>query len=338
LDEVMGIFPSKFIHVGGDEVPKEQWKQSPAVQARMKALGIPDEEALQSWFTHQMDAYLAGKGRRLIGWDEILQGGELAPGATVMSWRGEAGGIQAAKSGHDVVMAPTDYTYLDYYQSRDTDQEPLAIGGYVPLEKVYRYEPIPAALRGTPGESRVLGAQGQLWTEYITNPAHVEYMAFPRLCALAEATWCGPERDYPAFLTRLATNLQRFDALGVNYRPLRSEARKVVANWSPEIVRETWSTWTFSVTELPSPGPLTVRFAYTEGEHRLEIRRLELLVNGQVVASDVHDGATGGANKDRDYTLKLPAIPAGARLEFRAEIRSDGGRDSSGEVFFVKKS
>ena len=335
LDEVMAIFPSPFIHCGGDEVPKEQWKASASVQARMKALGIPDEEALQSWFTHQMDAYIASKGRRLIGWDEILQGGELAPGATVMSWRGEQGGIDAAKAGHDVVMAPTDYTYLDYYQSRETESEPLAIGGYVPLETVYRYDPVPAAIRNTPAEKRVLGAQGQLWTEYITNPAHVEYMAFPRLCALAEGTWSGPERDFAEFKSRLAVYTQRLQALGVNFRPDKADSQKLISSWNPDIVAETWSTWTFSAQNLPSNKAITVRFAYTDGEHRLEIRKLELLVNGVAVAVDQHDGFTGADNRDRDYHLKMPVLPEGASVQLRAEVRADGGHDSSGDVLLI---
>jgi hexosaminidase len=154
----------------------------------------------------------------LLGWDEILEGG-LAPNAIVMSWRGEKGGIAAAKAGHDVVMAPTDYTYFDYYQSRDTDKEPLAIGGYIPLEVVYNYEPVPEEI---PPEyvKHVLGAQGQLWTEYMPTPKQVEYMAFPRLAALAEVTWTPREsKDYQEFLERLSTYLIRLGILDVNYRP-----------------------------------------------------------------------------------------------------------------------
>jgi hexosaminidase len=216
LDETMKIFPSKFIHVGGDEAPKKQWQESPKVQARIKALGLKDEHEMQSWFVRQMDAYLASKGRRLIGWDEILEGG-LAPGATVMSWRGEQGGIAAAKSGHDVVMAPSPFTYFDFYQG-DPKTEPLAIGGSLPLKKVYGYEPVPAAL--TPEEAEhVLGGQGQIWTEYIAEPAKVEYMAFPRLSALSEVLWSPKEgKSYDEFLTRLRPHLERLKAAGVNYR------------------------------------------------------------------------------------------------------------------------
>ena len=219
LAEVLPLFPSRFIHVGGDEVPKEQWKASPSAQAKIRRLGLKDEHELQSWFIRQMDAWLAARGRRLLGWDEILEGG-LAPGAAVMSWRGPEGGIAAAKAGHDVVMSDNGYLYFDAYQSEDRTKEPHAIGGYLPWEKVYALEPIPAAL--TPEEGRhILGAQGQLWTEYISGLAHVEYMTFPRVCALSEVLWSHPEtRDVAVFRARLATHLERLRAMGVNFRPL----------------------------------------------------------------------------------------------------------------------
>ncbi len=217
LAEVLDLFPSPFIHVGGDECPKVQWKASPAAQARMKELGLVNEEELQSYFIRRMDQFLTAHGRRLIGWDEILEGG-LAPGATVMSWRGEAGGIAAARAKHDVVMAPNIYTYFDYYQAEDKDAEPLAIGGYVPLEKAYNYNPIPADL--TDGEAKhVLGTQAQLWTEYIPNPKHLEYMAYPRACAHAEVAWTPlAGKDFADFQARLGAHLERLAILDVNYR------------------------------------------------------------------------------------------------------------------------
>jgi hexosaminidase len=218
LLEVMDLFPSPYIHIGGDECPKAQWAASPRVQARMKALGIPDEHALQSYFIRRMDSFLTMHGRTLVGWDEILEGG-LADNAVVMSWRGEAGGIEAARMGHDVVMVPTSHTYFDYYQA-DPAGEPLAIFGLTPLEQVYTYEPIPAEM--TPEQARyVLGSQGQLWTEYIPAQDKLDYMAYPRLTALAEVLWSPRERDsYAGFLTRLRTHLRRLDGLGVNYRRL----------------------------------------------------------------------------------------------------------------------
>jgi hexosaminidase len=219
LVEVDGLFPGTYLHIGGDECPKRQWRESPEAQARMKELGLKDEDELQSYFIRRMDAFLNARGRRLVGWDEILEGG-LAPNAVVMSWRGENGGIAAAQAAHDVVMAPYQYTYFDYYQSEDRAAEPLAIGGYLPLEKAYTYEPIPAAL--TPEEGQhVLGAQGQIWTEYIPDYQQVEYMAFPRLAALAEVVWTPVERkNYADFRDRLATHLKRLEILDVNYRKL----------------------------------------------------------------------------------------------------------------------
>ena len=219
LSEVMALFPGRWIHVGGDEAPKTQWKASLVAQARMRDLGLKDEDELQSWFTRRMDEFLTAHGRSLIGWDEILQGG-LAPNATVMSWRGTEGGIAAARAGHDVVMAPGSHTYFDYYQSTDTTREPLAIGGFLPLDTVYAFEPVPAEL--TADEARhVLGAQGQVWTEYIPDPKRVEYMAFPRACALAEVLWTPSDlKDYADFRRRLAAHLARLDVLDVNYRPV----------------------------------------------------------------------------------------------------------------------
>ncbi|MGE5360211.1 MAG: beta-N-acetylhexosaminidase [Bacteroidales bacterium] len=215
LTEVMDLFPGRFIHVGGDEAEKTRWKASPVVQARIKQLGLADEEELQSWFIRQMDSFIASKGRRLIGWDEILQGG-LAPGATVMSWRGVKGGVTAAQQGHDVVMAPTSHTYFDYYQAKPEDREPLAIGGYVPIDKVYSFDPVPPDL-GADFAKHVLGAQGQLWTEYIQTPRQLEYMAFPRACALAEVVWTPPAaKDFADFVRRLDVHARRLAILDVN--------------------------------------------------------------------------------------------------------------------------
>ncbi len=217
LTEVLALFPGPYIHIGGDEAIKTQWKASPQIQARIKQLGLKDEHELQSWFIRQMDAFLTKKGRRLIGWDEILEGG-LAENATVMSWRGMAGGIAAAKAGHDVVMAPGSHTYFDHYQSLDKKSEPLAIGGFLPMDTVYSFEPVPAIL--TPEEGKhILGAQAQVWTEYIQTPKEVEYMLLPRLSALAEVMWSSKaNRDYADFMARMVTHEQRLMALDVNYR------------------------------------------------------------------------------------------------------------------------
>jgi hexosaminidase len=217
LTEVMSLFPGPYIHVGGDEAIKPQWKASPRAQTRMQALGLKDENELQSWFIKQMDAFLTAHGRRLVGWDEILDGG-LAPNAVVMSWRGTAGGIAASRAGHDVVMTPGSHTYFDHYQSAAKDSEPLAIGGFLPIDTVYSYEPVPPELEPQ-FASHILGAQAQVWTEYIEGPKNVEYMAFPRLCALAEVLWTPrARRDFGDFTARLPAHLARLEALDVNYR------------------------------------------------------------------------------------------------------------------------
>ncbi len=219
LDEVLSIFPVKFIHVGGDEVPLDQWKASPAAQARLKELGLRSEVELHGYFIRRMDQFLTGRGRRLIGWDEILEGG-VDRSATVMSWRGSKGGIAAARQGHDVVMAPNSHTYFDYYQAKGPG-EPLTIGGFVPLEKVYGFEPIPAELTPEEGK-RILGTQGQLWSEYMPTPESIEYMAFPRLTALAEVAWTPRSRmDYANFLERLQRYQLLLKTRGVNFRPMR---------------------------------------------------------------------------------------------------------------------
>jgi hexosaminidase len=222
LSEVMELFPSRYIHIGGDEVQKDRWKESPDAQAVIHREGLKDESELQSYFIRRMERFINSKGRRMIGWDEILEGG-LAPDATVMSWRGEQGGIAAARQGHDVIMTPDAYLYFDHYQGDrgvNGKSEPLAIGGMLPLEKVYSYNPLPAALN--PEEQKhILGAQANLWTEYIADPHQAEYMLFPRLFALAELAW-SPQgsRNYRDFLTRVPPQLARLKRQGVNYRPL----------------------------------------------------------------------------------------------------------------------
>ncbi len=219
LAEVLALFPSPWIHVGGDEVQKGPWQQSPSMQAQMRDLGLKTEHDLQSWFIRQMDSWLTARGRRLIGWDEILEGG-LAPNATVMSWRGDDGAIAAANAGHDAVLTPTHHTYFDYYQSRDRAREPLAIGGFLPLDTVYTWDPIPKAI--APDKlPRILGIQAQVWTEYIPDGRAVEYMAFPRLSALAEVAWTPASgRSLAAFRSRMASFMERLTVMDVNARPL----------------------------------------------------------------------------------------------------------------------
>ncbi|MFI8768501.1 beta-N-acetylhexosaminidase [Streptomyces sp. NPDC053792] len=220
LEEVLGLFPSTFVHIGGDECPKDQWKASPAAQARIKELGLADEDELQSWFIRHFDRWLTARGRRLIGWDEILEGG-LAEGAAVSSWRGYAGGIAAAEAGHDVVMCPEQHVYLDHRQAPGED-EPMPIGYVRTLEDVYRFEPVPPGL-APEAAAHILGTQANVWTEVMENRSRVDYQVFPRLAAFAEVAWSAlpaPEaRDFPGFARRMSTHYRRLDALGVDYRP-----------------------------------------------------------------------------------------------------------------------
>lgn len=220
LGEVIDLFPSEYIHVGGDECPKVRWKRCPKCQARIKAEGIRGdskhtaEEYLQSYVISRMEKFVESKGRHIIGWDEILEGG-LAPNATVMSWRGVGGGIEAAKQQHNVIMTPNTYLYFDYYQTDDTEHEPLAIGGYLPLERVYSFEPT----AGIPEEYRkyIVGVQANLWTEYIPTFSQVQYMVLPRMDALAEVQWTNAPKDFKAFLPRLVRMMTLYDRLGYNY-------------------------------------------------------------------------------------------------------------------------
>ncbi|HET9425226.1 MAG TPA: family 20 glycosylhydrolase, partial [Gemmatimonadaceae bacterium] len=216
LAEVVELFPGPYVHIGGDEVPKKRWRESPLAQEVMRRENLASADSLQSWFIRRVERMLVARGKRLIGWDEILEGG-LAPDATVMSWRGTAGGIAAAREGHDVIMSPGSHLYFDAYQG-DPRTEPLAIGGFLPLERVYEFEPVPDSL--TPDQARrILGAQANVWSEYLKTPAAVEYTAWPRALALAEVVWSPREsRSWESFSARLPHALASLDRLGVGYR------------------------------------------------------------------------------------------------------------------------
>ncbi|MFT5255541.1 MAG: hexosaminidase [Candidatus Paceibacteria bacterium] len=219
LDEVMELFPGEYIHIGGDEAPKTAWKKCAHCQALIKEKGLEDEHGLQSYFIKEIEMHINSKGKKIIGWDEILEGG-LAPNATVMFWRGTEGAVAAANQGHDVILTPTSHAYFDYYQAT-YEEEPTAIGGYLPLKKVYAFNPIPKDLQGTGASKHVLGAQGNIWTEYMATPGQVEYMAFPRMLAMSEVVWKGPttnlDKEYSDFLSRLEPYLERLDAKEINY-------------------------------------------------------------------------------------------------------------------------
>lgn len=256
LKEIASLFPSKYIHVGGDECPKTQWQKCPKCQARIKELhleakdGHTAEERLQSYVISHAANYLKSLGRNIIGWDEILEGG-IADGATVMSWRGEKGGIAAAKQNHDVIMTPNTYMYFDYYQSADQKSEPIANGGYLPLQTVYSYEPLPKEL--TPDEAKhIIGVQANIWTEYIPTFKQAEYMALPRMAALSEVQWCQPDmKDYGDFKQRLTKLMQQYDIAGYNY------ARHI---YNVDIDTDTDSKWHEIVARMSSAGNADIHY------------------------------------------------------------------------------
>ena len=259
LDEVTELFPGPWVHIGGDECPKERWLACPRCRARLRAEGLADAGRMQSWFIGRVEEHLRARGKRLIGWDEILEGG-LAPGATVMSWRGMEGGIAAARQGHDVVMAPTSFAYLDYYQG-DPRFEPPAIGGLLPLKTVYAFEPTPAELSATEA-AHILGGQANLWTEYIATPGHAATMMWPRLGALAEAVWSpAAGRDWSSFLWRLGKLRSGLGSLGLRladttWRPvIRATARPAERSWQVAMASDLPGAAIRYTCDNSDPGP-----------------------------------------------------------------------------------
>jgi hexosaminidase len=328
LDEVCELFDSPFVHLGGDECPKARWKACPKCQARMRQNGLKDEHELQSWFVRHFDQYLAKKGRRLIGWDEILEGG-LAPGAAVMSWRGTKGGQDAVALDHDVVMTPSSFCYFDYRQFSGNDGYEY-IGGLLPLKKVYSFDPcagIPAYREG-----RVLGGQANLWSEYVWAQKDAEWKLYPRLCALSEAVWSPPaRRDYASFAKRMETHRDRLLRLGVNAAPAESPS---AALWKAGEQSNDWGVRTWDIgNALDKAGAYSVCFTYTHGRHRLDMRKLRILAGGETVASEEQANFTGSANAVAKYVLRLPAArDPGKTYLLQAEVRGDGGGDSNGRI------
>ena len=340
LLEVFELFPNKYIHIGGDEVPKGPWKKDAACQALMKQEGLKNEEELQSWFTRRMEKFINAHGKTLLGWSEILQGG-LAQNAAVMDWIG--GGREAASQGHDVVMSPTANCYFDYYQSRDQAAEPHAIGGFLPLQKVYALEPVPANL-APEFQKHILGPQGNVWTEYIANLKHVEYMAFPRLSALAEVGWSPKEaRNFADFKRRLKINEQRLDQLGVSYRSSAlgdgSEMLGTkIGNWKPAQIKNELAPLDWDVTKnVTAAGKARVSLNYTAGACGIDIAWVALLEDGKEISRDTHEGFTGASPRKPDYTLEVPAPKAGAHYTLRAQVAGSGGTDSAGDVLWNPK-
>ena len=232
LDEVIGLFPGPYIHVGGDEVPKQYWKVCPRCQARIKREGLADEKELQSYFIRRIETFLTSRGKKLIGWDEILEGG-LAPEATVMSWRGMKGGIEAAGQHHDVIMTPESTCYFNHYQGAP-DLEPKAWGGFTPLSEVYSFEPTPSELKQDEA-LHILGAQACVWTEFIETPDLIEYMILPRMSALAEVLWSAPQnRDWNDFKERMISQYRRFDSMHLTYAKSAFNVRFAITTAPPD--------------------------------------------------------------------------------------------------------
>lgn len=333
LTEVFELFPSKYIHIGGDEVPKDNWKKCAKCQERIKKEGLKNEDELQSYFIRRIEKFVNSRGRTVLGWSEILQGG-LAQNAAVMDWIG--GGLEAARSGHDVVMSPTAFCYFDYCQSMDRNREPQAIGGYVPLRKVYSFEPVPAAL-AEKDQPHVLGAQANLWTEYIASVQHLEYMIFPRLCAMSEVVWSPKEsRNWEDFQQRLKRHEPRLQQLRVAYRHDNSV---VIGAWSPSdfAAPDAALQWDVS-SQLKAGGEYRVTLDYTQGDHGIDISSVALLADGREVASDSHHGFTGASPWNSIYVLTVPEPKPGVRYTLKAAVKGSGGTNSYGTVSWVKAS
>ena len=300
LAELIEIFPSEYIHVGGDECPKTRWEKCPKCQAKIRQLGLKDdkehtaEQRLQSYIITEAEKFLNAHGRKIIGWDEILEGG-VAPNATVMAWRGAGEGVKAAKMRHDVIMVPTTYFYFDYYQTNILDEEPLAIGGYVPIEKVYSFEPYQKELTAEENK-HIIGLQANLWTEYITSFRHVEYMVLPRMAALSEIQWTQPQfKDYGDFLERMPKMFDIYDIYGYNYA---RHLFDVKANFLPDTVA----------------GTLTVTLSTLDGAN------IHYTLDGTKPSAN-SPKYTGPLTLKENCTFKAAAIrPAGSSRVYTAEI------------------
>lgn len=333
MTEIMDLFPGKYIHIGGDEVPMDNWRKCWRCQARMKTEGLKNVYELQSYFIWRIEKFIEARGRSLIGWSDIREGG-LAPDATVMDWIG--GATEAATTGHDVVMTPKACCYFDYYQSQDHSTEPRAIGNFLPLARVYAFEPIPEGL-APQFQQHILGAEGVVWTEYIPNLEQAEFMMFPRLTALAEVLW-SPKgaRNFDDFQRRLRKQNRCLDLMGINYR--RDTSVKI-GGWTPAQINTTGVTLEWDVTaNVATTGPRTVIFDSIAGTNGLDVAWVALLENGREICRDEHVGYSGDEPPDPSnpsdpvYTLDVPAPKAGAHYTLRARVAGSGGTDSRGNV------
>ena len=326
LTEIMELFPSPYIHIGGDECPKERWKECPKCQARIREEKLKNEHELQSYFIRRMDAFLTGRGRRLIGWDEILEGG-LAPNAVVQSWRGVKGGIEAASHDHDVIMSPYSHCYLDY----SYDQ--------ISFEKAYSFEPVPEGLAAEK-HSRVLGLEGNMWTEGVPDRNQLDHQVFPRMTALAEAAWSPREaRSWKDFSFRMKTHVRRYEILGVKYgKPGIAlaeilEGSKTVGEWRPAQMSEQGVELEWNITpHIQKSGEYQAIFLYTKGQSAAEISWAALIEDGKEIHRDTHKGWSGGQKRDIQFKLRIPDYKPASHYVLRARLASQGGTDSTGEV------
>lgn len=337
LSEVMALFPSQAIHIGGDECPKDQWKTSPDCQALMKREHLANEDALQNYFTRRVASFLAAHGRRLQGWNEIRQGGPLPTSVIVQQWNDPSAAVSAVRAGNDVVASLTKYVYFDY--SNET----------TPLQRVYSFEPMPAGLT-TAEAKHILGPEACLWTETKPTDAVADQYLWPRVCALAEVAWSPAKaRDWPDFKARLlsahfARLAQR--GLGDPNSPTGDTVRlgliersnfdwgTRIGSWDPTMMSEQWQTHDWDVTPyIHGSGTYTLRLNYESGADALAMSSVQFLKDGQPVAEDVHDGWTGGATRNRAYTLPLKTYEPKAHYSVRVRLRSDGGTDSHGALW-----
>lgn len=324
LDQVVELFPGSYVHIGGDECPKGRWLKCPLCQARMKAEHLKNGEELQSYFIRRIEKFLTSKGKRLIGWDEILEGG-LAPNATVMSWRGMNGGITAAKAGHDVVMAPTKWTYFDYSYER------------TPLKTVYSFEPVPAELSAEQAK-HILGAQAQMWTDNHPSEDRIDALVYPRALALAEVVWSpAASRDYDNFELRLQSHLPRLMALGVHYKPIVNIPKGTeAARWDSTHTSPTPKIVEWSIEKaLNGAGRYNITFQYEHGKSRYQIHAVEIVQDGKVLAADKHFGYTGASEQNNAYCVELPGVAAGPVI-LRATVSTDAGPESYGRILIGK--
>ncbi len=344
LEETCELFPSEYIHIGGDEVQKAQWGACPDCRKRMEEEGLKSLEELQSYFIKRVESILHKKGRKLMGWDEILEGG-LPERSAVMSWRGIEGGIEAAKQGKKIVMSPQDSLYLDRGQSK-SPFHPAHWPGYVPIDVSYNFNPIPQVLRDAGKSHLVMGVQGNLWTIFTNSEYLNDLQSFPRLCAIAEVAWTEEEqRNFEDFSKRLEVDKKRLDEQGVSYwkEPVTIE----LGGWSQQDKLSgtpKWSRLDFDLSgKLTSKGEIHLGFQYESGAHRVFIKSAHLYQDGKLISKDIHEGISGLSNSNNIYKLKLQNYNPKAKYRVSVQIAVDNkardGKaetpDSKGRVFFV---